>query len=313
MINFALIGASGYIAPRHMKAIHDTGNRLVAVIDPNDSVGIIDRYFPECCFFTEIERFDRFLEKQRRMGSSERVDYVTVCSPNYLHDAHCRLGLRVHADVICEKPLVISPWNIDPLVDLEKEYERRIYSVLQLRLLPSVRELKKRMEEASGDSKAEIVLTYVTRRGRWYHVSWKGNETKSGGLSMNIGVHFFDLLLWIFGRCERSELHLNRPDKMAGWMELEKATVKWFLSIDRADLPKNCLEKNIPAFRSLTLDGKEMDLSPNFIDMHTEVYQEILAGRGYGLEDIRPSIELVYQIRRSNIEIHPTHVHPLVK
>ncbi len=296
-----------------MKAIHDTGNRLVAVIDPNDSAGIIDSYFPECFFFTEIERFDRFLEKQRRLGSSERVDYVSVCSPNYLHDAHCRLGLRVHADVICEKPLVISPWNIDALVDLEQEYQKRIYSVLQLRLLPAMRDLKQKMQKTSGDEKAEIVLTYVTRRGRWYHVSWKGNETKSGGLSMNIGVHFFDLLLWIFGPCEKNELHVNRPDKMAGWMELEKATVKWFLSIDRADLPKRCLEQNKPAFRSLTIDGREMEFSSNFTDLHTEVYREILAGRGYGLEDIRPSIALVYQIRRSDIVMNSSRTHPLVK
>jgi len=295
-----------------MKAIHDTGNRLVAVIDPNDSVGIIDSYFPDCYFFTEIERFDRFLEKQRRLGSSERVDFVSICSPNYLHDAHCRLGLRVHANVICEKPLVISPWNIDALLDLEQEYQKRIYSVLQLRLLPAMRDLKRKMEDAPGDKKAEIVLTYITRRGRWYQVSWKGDEAKSGGLSMNIGVHFFDLLLWIFGACEKSELHVYKPDKMAGWLQLEKATVKWFLSVDRADLPKSCLAENKPAYRSLTVDGRDMEFSSNFTDLHTEVYREILAGRGYGLEDIRPSIALVYEIRGSNIVTNPSHAHPLV-
>lgn len=310
MKNFALIGASGYIAPRHMKAIHDSGNRLVAVIDPNDSVGVIDQFFPECLFFAEIERFDRFLEKQRRLNSSERVDYVSVCSPNYLHDAHCRLGLRVHADVICEKPLVISPWNIDALIELEQEYGKHIYSVLQLRLLPAMVDLKRKMEGSQREKKADIVLSYITRRGHWYQISWKGDQAKSGGISMNIGVHFFDLLLWIFGRCEKSELHLNRPDKMAGFLELEKATVKWFLSVDKSDLPKGFLEQGKPAYRSLTMNGQEMEFSSKFTDLHTEVYRNVLAGNGFGLEDVRPSIELVYGIRQSEIVANPDECHP---
>lgn len=296
-----------------MKAIHDTGNRLVAVVDPNDSVGVIDSYFPECLFFTEIERFDRFMEKQRRLGSKDRVDYLAVCSPNYLHDAHCRLGLRVHANVICEKPLVISPWNIDALLELEQEYGKRIYSVLQLRLLPAMIELREKVARARTGKKAEVVLSYITRRGPWYQVSWKGDATKSGGLSMNIGVHFFDLLLWIFGSCEKSELHVNQPSKMAGWLELEKATVRWFLSIDKDDLPKSCVANNKPAFRSLTIDGQQMEFSSNFTDLHTEVYRQILSGQGYGLEDVRPSIAVVNQIRRSDIVSKSSKLHPMLK
>jgi UDP-N-acetyl-2-amino-2-deoxyglucuronate dehydrogenase len=264
-------------------------------------------------FFTEIERFDRFLEKQRRLGSSDRVDYVSVCSPNYLHDAHCRLGLRVHADVICEKPLVISPWNIDALMELEEEYGKRIYSVLQLRLLPAMIDLKREIEKTPPGQKLDLVLSYITRRGHWYHVSWKGDEAKSGGLSMNIGVHFFDLLLWIFGKCEKVEVHLKRSDKMAGWMALEKANVTWFLSIDKSDLPEDIIKNGKAAYRSLTMNGEEVEFSYNFTELHTEVYREILAGRGYGLQDVRSAIDLVYQIRRSDVVTNPAVVHPKLR
>jgi UDP-N-acetyl-2-amino-2-deoxyglucuronate dehydrogenase len=297
--NFALIGAAGYIAPRHLKAIYDTGNRLLAATDPNDSVGILDRHFPDTRFFPEIERFDRYLEKIRRQSEKDRVHYVSICSPNYLHDAHVRLALRVHAHAICEKPLVINPWNIDALADLEAEFGYRVYTVLQLRLVPALVQLKTSLERGTRRDKADVCLTYITRRGLWYHASWKGDEAKSGGLAMNIGVHFFDLLLWLFGSYERSELHLKRTDKLAGFLELERATVRWFLSVDKYDLPNGFLEQGKPAYRSLTVDGEEIEFSSGFTDLHTEVYRDILAGRGFGLREVKPSIELVYRIRTS--------------
>jgi UDP-N-acetyl-2-amino-2-deoxyglucuronate dehydrogenase len=307
--NFALIGAAGYIAPRHLKAIHDTGNRLVAAIDPNDSVGVLDRYFPNARFFTEIERFDRFLERMRREKSADRIDYLSICSPNYLHDAHVRLGLRVRADVICEKPLTITPWNIDALAELEKEYGKKVYTVLQLRLLPQLVELKRKL--AAGPRKrARVNLSYITRRGPWYQVSWKGDVQKSGGVAMNIGIHFFDLVLWLFGSCRRSELHLQAEDKMAGMLELEHADVTWFLSIDAADLPAGSLDKGEPAFRSLTMDGQELEFSSGFTDVHTEVYRDVLAGRGFGLADARPAVELVHALRTAHVVEHPSLAHP---
>lgn len=308
--NFALIGAAGYIAPRHLQAIHDTGHRLLAATDPNDSVGVLDRYFPDANFFPEIERFDRYLEKLRRQSDAERVHYVSICSPNYLHDAHVRLALRLHANAICEKPLVINPWNIAALADLENEFGYRVYTVLQLRLVPALVQLKSALQNQNRRGKADICLTYVTRRGHWYHASWKGDEAKSGGLVMNIGVHFFDLLLWLFGSYERSELHLKRPDKLAGLLELERATVRWFLSVDKRDLPDGFLEQGKPAFRSLTIDGKETEFSSGFTDLHTEVYREILAGRGFGLQDVKPSVDLVHRIRNSEEQPDQGRVHP---
>jgi UDP-N-acetyl-2-amino-2-deoxyglucuronate dehydrogenase len=309
--NFALIGAAGYIAPRHLKAIHDTKNRLVAAMDPNDSVGVLDRYFPEARFFTEIERFDRFIEKLRREKSSEQVEYLSICSPNYLHDAHVRLGLRVHADVICEKPLTISPWNIDALAELEQEYGTRVYTVLQLRLLPALRELKQRVERGGSTSKrAQVSLSYVTRRGPWYQVSWKGDAQKSGGVAMNIGIHFFDLLLWLFGNTQRSEVHLHTATKMAGMLELERADVTWFLSIDETDLPVGYVSKGEPAFRSLTLDGTELEFSSGFTDLHTEVYRDIMNGGGYGLAEAKPAVELVHGLRTTPITERPSLRHP---
>lgn len=297
MKSFGLMGVGGFVAPRHLRAIADTGHRLIAACDPFDSVGVIDSYFPDAAFFAEVERFDRFLEKQRRKGPGQGIDYLSVCSPNYLHDAHVRLALRVGADAICEKPLVISPWNLDQLAALEEEYGKRVYTVLQLRLLPELVALKERLASASADRKHDVTLRYVTRRGRWYHVSWKGTEEKSGGLAMNIGVHLFDLILWLFGAAERVEVETYERERVAGVVELERANVRWFLSVAEADLPEDARRTGKTAFRSLTMDGEEIELSPGFGDLHTRVYEEILAGRGLGIEDARASIELAYRIR----------------
>ena len=313
MQTFALIGAAGYIAPRHLQAIHDTGNRLVAVVDPHDSVGIIDRYFPDARFFTEIERFDRFLEKERRKGGPDRVDWLTVCSPNYLHDAHVRLGLRVHANVICEKPLVINPWNLDQLAELEQEFGNRVHTVLQLRVHPSMVELKQRLDAEGGGPHRDIVLTYITPRGRWYHISWKGSPEKSGGVAMNIGIHFFDLLSWLFGSVQNSAVHLCQPDKMAGALELERARVRWYLSLDANDLPAQNREAGPAPFRSITVDGEELEFSAGFTGLHTRVYEQTLAGGGFTIEDARPSVELVHEIRHSEVVSPTGESHPLFK
>jgi UDP-N-acetyl-2-amino-2-deoxyglucuronate dehydrogenase len=312
MKNFALIGAAGYIAPRHFAAISDTGNRLVAAVDPHDSVGVLDRYFPDARFFTEIERFDRYVERLRREKRDERVNYVSVCSPNYLHDAHCRLGLRVRADVICEKPLTINPWNLDALLELEQEFGQRVYTVLQLRLLPVLQQLKHELETTRPRKRAQLCLSYVTRRGPWYQTSWKGDVSKSGGVAMNIGVHFFDLLLWLFGACQRSEVHHAAPEKMAGFLELEWADVTWFLSLDRQDLPPGYLEAGKPAYRSLTMNGQEIEFSEGFTELHTTAYREILAGRGFGLAEAKPSVELVYALRSAAIVQRPACEHPML-
>lgn len=310
MKNFALIGAAGYIAPRHMQAIRDTGNTLIAAVDPKDSVGAIDKYFPDASFFTEIERFDRHLEKLRRNTPDQRAHFVSICSPNYLHDAHVRLALRLKANAICEKPLVMSPWNIDALAEVEEENDCRVYTVLQLRLLPPLVKLKKQIEARPAGTKAEVCLSYITRRGPWYQVSWKGDNEKSGGIATNIGIHFFDLMMWLFGNAERHELHLSRPDKMAGFIELEKARVRWFLSVDRNDLPAEAVAKGKPAFRSLTIDGEEIEFSDGFTDLHTRVYADILAGGGFTLKDAKPAIDLVHGIRRSEIVAHKGNIHP---
>jgi UDP-N-acetyl-2-amino-2-deoxyglucuronate dehydrogenase len=310
MANFALIGTAGYIAPRHLKAIADTGNRLVAATDPHDSVGILDRFFPDAAFFTEIERFDRHLEKLRRKDEDGRVKFVSICSPNYLHDAHIRLALRVKADALCEKPLVINPWNLDALEDLEHETGHRAWTILQLRVHPALTALKERLDAAGGGRKADIVLSYITRRGAWYHASWKGSEEKSGGLVMNIGVHFFDMLLWLFGAVESSTVHLRRPDKLAGALELERARVRWFLSVDAGDLPPEAAAKGASAFRSITVDGGEIEFTEGFTDLHTRVYERTLEGKGFGIRDARPSIELVHQIRRADLSTDRSLLHP---
>lgn len=301
-MNFGLIGAAGYIAPRHLQAIRDTGNTLVAAADPHDCVGRLDSFFPDAHFFTEIERFDRFLEKRRRGASDDRVHYVSVCTPNYLHDAHVRLALRVKAHAICEKPLVISPWNLDALEELEQEHGARVYNVLQLRLIPALAKLKQQLAVQTPREKADVDLSYVTRRGRWYDASWKGSQEKSGGVALNIGIHFFDLLLWLFGEVEESRVHLSQPRKMAGVLTLERARIRWFLSTDAEDLPVHVREQGGYAHRSMTYDGQELEFSDGFKDLHTRVYEEILAGRGAGIRDARPAIELVHSINYADVE-----------
>jgi len=313
--NFALIGAAGYIAPRHMQAIRDTGNNLVAAMDPSDSVGILDRYFDDVDFFTEFERFDRHVEKLRRDNAGKEVHYVSICSPNYLHDAHMRFALRVGADAICEKPLVLNPWNLDALEEIEQETGKRIYNILQLRVHPAIKDLRKKIKgerDRSGvQKKAEIDLTYVTGRGKWYFYSWKGAPEKSGGVATNIGIHFFDMLMWIFGKPQHSEVHLNDSKKMAGFIELEHARVRWFLSVDKNDLPQQAVQEGKPTYRSITVNGEEIEFSGGFTDLHTVVYQDILQGRGYGIAAARPSIELVHQIRHAPVitgsgeKVHP--------
>lgn len=312
-IHFALIGAAGFIAPRHFKAIRDTGNTLVAAVDPHDSVGILDSYFPEARFFTEIERFDRFLDKQRHSRELEPVQYVAVCSPNYLHDAHIRLALRNHAHAICEKPLVINPWNLEQLREIEEEYGRRVYTVLQLRYHPSVLALKRQLDGSGNRTHHEVCLTYITRRGRWYQYSWKGIEEKSGGLVMNIGIHFFDLLLWLFGPMRRSLVHQLTPVRASGCLDLEWARIRWFLSISQDDLPAEVRRQGGFAYRRLEIDGVDLDLSTGFTDLHTEVYRDILRGGGFGIEDARPSIELAYNVRCSRETAANGLVHPLLK
>ena len=309
MKNFALIGAAGYIAPRHMMAIRDTGNNLVAALDPNDSVGIIDSYFPEAKFFTEYERFDRHVDKCRRVGGDQAVDYVSICSPNYLHDSHMRFALRSDADVICEKPLVLNPWNIDALKEIEADTGRIINTVLQLRVHPSIITLREKVLAERDDSKHEVDLTYITSRGNWYLQSWKGDLNKSGGIATNIGVHFFDMLNFLFGERQDTLVHLNEPTKASGYLEFEHARVRWFLSLDVNDVPTFEREQGQRTYRSITVDGNELEFSGGFTDLHTRSYEEILAGRGFGLEENRSAIETVGVIRDSEIttagEIHP--------
>jgi UDP-N-acetyl-2-amino-2-deoxyglucuronate dehydrogenase len=296
--NFALIGAAGYVAPRHLQAIKETGHRLVAALDPSDSVGVIDSYFPDADFFTEFERFDRHVEKLRREKSDRRVDYVSIASPNYLHDAHIRFALRVGADAICEKPLVLNPWNLDALSELENEFDRRIYTILQLRLHPAIKALKERLPAALPPARPiQIELTQVSARGKWYAYSWKGDEKKSGGVATNIGIHFFDMLLWIFGPARGLEVRTSTPDRAAGILDLERAVVRWNLSLRFEDLPESCRLSGRRAFRHLTVDGVPLEFEDGFADLHTACYAETLAGRGFTLDDARPSIELAHRIR----------------
>lgn len=313
--NFAVIGAAGYIAPRHLKAIRDTGNRLVAAVDPHDSVGLLDQYSFDTQFFTEIERFDRHLEKLRRGPNAEenRVHYVSVCTPNYLHDAHCRLALRVGADVICEKPLVINPWNLDPLAELEEETGHKINTVLQLRVHPQLVALREQLLAARSSRQHDVVLTYITSRGAWYHTSWKGVQEKSGGIATNIGIHFFDLLLWLFGNYSECRLFYSDPKRMAGFIELEYARVRWFLSVDRSDLPYDPQPGKKTTHRSITVDGSEIEFSEGFGDLHTVVYEQTLAGKGFGIEEARPSIELTHCIRNSQVVSPKGEAHPMLR
>lgn len=298
-MNFAVTGVAGFVAPRHLKAIKDTGNRVVAALDPHDAVGILDKFAFDVRFFTETERFERHLDKLRRGTPEDRVDYVTVCSPNYLHDAHIRLALRSGASVLCEKPLVINPWNLDGLAELERESGRRVSTVLQLRLHPELIALRDRLKAAKPKDLHDVSLTYVTARGSWYDVSWKGSDEHSGGIVTNIGIHFFDLLLWLFGGVRACEVETREARRLRGTLELERARVKWFLSAESADLPFTPEPGVKTTFRSITVDGSEIEFSEGFTDLHTRVYQEVLAGRGFGIDDSRPSIELTHRIRQT--------------
>jgi UDP-N-acetyl-2-amino-2-deoxyglucuronate dehydrogenase len=309
-MNFAITGLAGFVAPRHLKAIEETGHRLVAAVDPHDAAGILDQYGFDVRFFTEIERFDRHLEKLRRGSAADRVDYVTVCSPNYLHDAHVRLALRVGAHAVCEKPLVINPWNLDALDELEQESRSRVYTVLQLRNHPTLQALRERLQAGSGDY--DVCLTYVTARGRWYDVSWKGSMERSGGVAMNIGIHFFDLLLWLFGPAEQVDVHVREPRRMAGHLKLRRARARWFLSTHPSDLPVSRQPGTHATLRSIVVDGEEVIFNDGFTDLHTRVYREILEGRGLGIADARPSIELAYRIRNAPLAASQPSAHPMV-
>jgi UDP-N-acetyl-2-amino-2-deoxyglucuronate dehydrogenase len=299
--NFAMTGVAGFVAPRHLKAIKDTGNRLVAAVDPHDAVGVLDKYWFNARFFTEIERFDRHLEKLHRGPDADRVHYLSICSPNYLHDAHIRMALRSGADVICEKPMVINPWNLDALQQIERETGKRAFTVLQLRLHPDLLALKARLAGERATSRRQVRLTYITARGPWYDVSWKGREDRSGGIVTNIGIHFFDLLIWLFGKPSAAELHLRQEKRMAGWVALERADVTWFLSAEAADLPFEPQPGVKTTFRSITVDEQEVEFSEGFTDLHTRVYEETLAGRGFGIDQARPSIELTSRIRHAPV------------
>lgn len=316
MKNFALIGAAGYIAPRHMKAIKDTGNVLLSAYDKFDSVGVMDSHFPDADFFTEFERFDRHVEKLKR--SDKKIDYVSICSPNYLHDSHIRFGLRVGADVICEKPLVLNPWNIDALAEVEKEHGTRVFNILQLRLHPSIIALKKRIEADPKDKIYDIDLAYITSRGHWYYSSWKGDVSKSGGIATNIGVHFYDMLTWVFGGVKENVVHIHTHDRAAGYFELEKARVRWFLSINADTLPEMVKAKGGRTYRSLTIENEQIEFSDGFTELHTHSYQHILDGYGFGLKEARPSIDIVQYIRHSEPiglkgDYHPLAMGELVK
>jgi len=296
MLNFALIGAAGYIAPRHLKAIKETGNRLKCALDPYDGIGILDNYFPDADFFTEPERFDRHLDKLRRRGA-EKIDYVSICSPNYLHDAHIRMALRNGAHAICEKPLVLNPGNLDALQEIELETNHKIYNILQLRLHPAIQQLKKKIEEGPTDKVYNVDLTYITSRGKWYFISWKGDERKSGGVATNIGIHFFDMLGWIFGAFKGVELEKNRPEKAGGKLYFEKANVNWFLSVDENDLPSAAVGAGKRTYRKINIEDEELEFSDGFTDLHTASYMDILSGGGFGVEDTRRSIQIASSLR----------------
>lgn len=297
--NFALIGAAGYIAPRHLNAIKETDNNLVAALDKFDCVGVMDSFFPQADFFTEPERFDRHLDKLRRIDQGKEVNYVSICSPNYLHDSHIRLALRNDAHAICEKPIVLNPWNVDALQTIEKEFGKKIYTILQLRLHPSIIALKKQIDEGPKDKIYDVDLSYITSRGRWYHISWKGDMEKSGGVATNIGVHFYDMLSYIFGPVKENLVHCMMGDKAAGYLELERARVRWFLSINYDDIPADIKAQGQSTYRSITIDNKEIEFSGGFKDLHTLSYQDILDGGGFRLEEARDSINTVFHIRNS--------------
>jgi UDP-N-acetyl-2-amino-2-deoxyglucuronate dehydrogenase len=309
--NFGIIGVAGYIAVRHLHAIKETGNNLLASLDKFDSVGRIDNYFPESDFFVEFERFDRHFDKLKRTGT--KIDYVTICSPNYLHDSHIRFALRHQAEAICEKPIVLNPWNVDALQEIENETGRKIYTVLQLRLHPKILELRRKINNGPKGKIYDIDMTYITSRGNWYSISWKGDIQKSGGVATNIGIHFFDMLSWIFGDTKKNIVHLSEPNKAAGYLELENARVRWFLSVDYNDIPASVKATGKRTFRSITVDGEEIEFSEGFGDLHTMTYQEILAGRGFGLKEARQSVETAYTIRNSKPAGLKGDYHPILK
>ncbi|MBO5844414.1 MAG: Gfo/Idh/MocA family oxidoreductase [Bacteroidales bacterium] len=297
MKNFGIIGVGGYIAPRHLKAIKETGNNLIVALDKNDSVGIMDSYFPQCSFYTEYERFDRFVEKIKH--TKDKLDFVTVCTPNYLHDSHIRFGLRAGADVICEKPLVLNPWNIDALQKMEEQTGKKVYNILQLRLHPAIIEWKNMIDNGPKDKVYDVDLTYITSRGLWYYTSWKGDSSKSGGVATNIGVHFYDMLSWIFGNIQENIVHIYEHDRAAGLLRFEKARVRYFMSINADTLPKQALEQGKRTYRKMEMDGKEIEFSDGFTELHTESYKKILAGEGFGLDQAYQSIKIVHDIRNT--------------
>ncbi|MDN5201647.1 Gfo/Idh/MocA family oxidoreductase [Fulvivirgaceae bacterium BMA10] len=311
MKNFALIGAAGYIAPRHLGAIKETKNDLIAALDKFDSVGVIDSYFPKADFFVEFERFDRHIDKLKRIG--QKIDYVAICTPNYLHDSHIRFALRHGADAICEKPIVLNPWNVDALQEIESESGKKVNNILQLRLHPSIIALKKKIDEGPKDKVYDIDLTYITSRGNWYFTSWKGDISKSGGIATNIGVHFYDMLIWIFGGVQRNMVHVLEEDKASGFLQLEKARVRWFLSIDAKTLPKEVQKKGQRTYRSISVGGDEIEFSGGFTDLHTLSYQQILKGNGFGLDSARLSIETVYAIRNAKPVGKKGDYHPFIE
>lgn len=295
--NFGIIGVAGYIAGKHLKAIKDTGNNLLASLDKFDSVGRIDSFFPGSDFFVEFERFDRHFDKLKRTGT--KIDYVSICSPNYLHDSHIRFALRHQAEAICEKPIVLNPWNIDALQEIENETGRKIFTILQLRLHPKIIELREKILNGPKGKIYNVDMTYITSRGNWYYISWKGDIQKSGGVATNIGIHFFDMLSWIFGDAKKNIVHLSKPNKTAGYLELENARVRWFLSLDYNDIPRNVKESGQRTFRSITVDGEEIEFSEGFADLHTLSYKEILAGKGFGLREASQSVITAYNIRNA--------------
>lgn len=311
MQDFALIGAAGYIAPRHMKAIRDTGNRLVAALDANDTVGILDSYFPETKFFTEFERFDRFVDLRRRDGRG--IDYVSVMSPNYLHDSHIRFALRSDAHAICEKPLVVNPWNIDSLRTVETESGKRVFSILQLRLHPSIVALRDRIAAAPAGVRHAVDLSYITSRGPWYFQSWKGEEKKSGGIAANIGIHFYDMLIWVFGPVTDMTVTHRAPDSASGVLRFANADVRWFLSINADHLPEGVRARAQRTWRSITIAGEEVEFSDGFTDLHTDSYRHILNDGGFGLDDAEPSIQLVYAIRQAEMQGLTGDYHPMAR
>ena len=311
MKNFALIGVAGYVAQRHLRAIKDTSNNLLVALDPFDSVGIMDSFFPDASFFVEFERFDRHVEKLR--SRNVNLDYISICTPNYLHDSHIRMALRSGSNAICEKPLVLNPWNLDALKNIEKEYDGKVNTILQLRLHPSIIALKNKIEKGPKDKIYDVDLTYLTSRGNWYYTSWKGDISKSGGIASNIGIHFYDMLSWVFGEVQTSKVHVHTHDRAAGYLEFEKARVRWFLSINENLLPAEVREKGQRTYRSITVDGNEIEFSDGFFDLHTKSYEEIINGNGFGIDEARQSIDIVHAIRNAELTSMGGDYHPMAK